>query len=109
MHWKEKVKADLDTDVALGVIEKVDGPSDWCHRMVCVRKPDGSPRRTVDLIPLNKWCEREEWVPPAPAKQARNIPRGAWKSVTDAWNGYHSVPLRESDRHLTTFITEWGR
>ena len=32
-----------------------------------------------------------------------------WKTVTDAWNGYHSVPLRESDRKLTTFITPWGR
>lgn len=27
----------------------------------------------------------------------------------DAWNGYHSVPLVESDRHLITFITPWGR
>ncbi len=27
----------------------------------------------------------------------------------DAWNGYHSVPIREEDRHLTTFITPWGR
>ena len=26
----------------------------------------------------------------------------------DAWNGYHSVPIRECDRHLTTFITPWG-
>ena len=30
-----------------------------------------------------------------------------WKTVTDAWNGYHCVPLRENDRHLTTFITPW--
>ena len=29
--------------------------------------------------------------------------------MTDAWNGYHSVPLRESDRHLTTFITPFGK
>ena len=29
--------------------------------------------------------------------------------VTDAWNGYHRVPLREADQHLTTFITPWGR
>ena len=32
-----------------------------------------------------------------------------WKTVTDAWNGYHSAPLRESDHHLTTFITPFGR
>ena len=108
LHWHEKVKTDLDQDVALGVIEPVVEPSAWYHRMVVVRKPDGNPRCTVDLIPLNKWCNREEWVPPSPAKQARNVPRHSWKYVTPAWDGYHSVPLRESNRHLTTFITQWG-
>ena len=28
--------------------------------------------------------------------------------LIDAWNGYHSIPLRESDHHLTTFITPFG-
>ena len=37
------------------------------------------------------------------------MPRNTSKTVTDAWNGYHSVPLRPEDRHLTTFITPWGR
>ena len=27
----------------------------------------------------------------------------------DAWNGYHSVPIKEEDRDVTTFITPWGR
>ena len=40
---------------------------------------------------------------------ARLVPQDTYKTVTDAWNGYHSVPLREADRHLTTFITPWGR
>jgi len=34
-----------------------------------------------------------------PFKLARRVPRDTWKTVTDAWNGYHSVPLRESDGH----------
>ena len=29
--------------------------------------------------------------------------------MTDARDGYHSVPLRAEDRHQTTFITPWGR
>ena len=37
------------------------------------------------------------------------MPPDQWKTVIGAWNGYHSVPLAEEDRHLTTFITEWGR
>ena len=28
--------------------------------------------------------------------------------VTDAWKEYHSVPLRESDCYLTTFVTPFG-
>ena len=40
---------------------------------------------------------------------ARRIPRNTYKTVTDAWNGYHSVPLREEDRHLTTFLTPFGK
>ena len=31
------------------------------------------------------------------------------KTVLNAWNGYHSVALEDSCRHLTTFITPWGR
>ena len=37
------------------------------------------------------------------------IPANVWKSKTDCWNGYHSCPLAEEDRHYTTFNMEWGR
>ena len=84
-------------------------PTQWCHRMVITRKHDGTPRRTVDLSPLNKFCRRETFASKTLFKLARHVLSNTWKSVTDAWNGYHSVPLRESDRHLTTFITPFGR
>ena len=75
LHWQDQVKADLDSDVALGVIQKVEEPSEWCQRMVCVRKRDGRPTRTVDLQPLNKFCKHKEWITNAPAKQARAVPK----------------------------------
>jgi len=83
----------------MGVIERVPfgEPVEWCHRMVMTRKHDGSPRRTVDLSPLNKHCQRETHNSESPFHLARRIPRNTWKTVTDAWNGYHSVPLRKSD------------
>jgi hypothetical protein len=111
LHWQKKVYEDLLRDEALGVIERVPygQPVDWCHRMVVTRKHDGTPRRTVDLSPLNKFCKRETFASDSPFHMARRIPGNTWKTVTDAWNGYHSVPLRESDRHLTTFITPFGR
>ena len=110
-HFKEQVHSDLLRDEALGVIESVPygEPVTWCHRMVVTRKNNGKPRRTVDLSPLNKFCKRETFASESPFQLARRIPGNTWKTVTDAWNGYHSVPLRESDRHLTTFITPFGR
>ena len=62
--------------------------------MVITRKHDGSPRRTVDLSPLNKFCKRETHAFEAPFHLARRVPRNTWKTVRDAWNGYHSVPLQ---------------
>ena len=111
LHWQDKVKAGLDRDVNLGVIEPVPvgEPVTWCHRMVVCRKKNGQPRRTVDLQALNKHCARETHHTPSPFHQAMSVPGGKKKSVFDAWNGYHSVPIRECDRHLTTFITPWGR
>ena len=105
------MKQQILDDVALGVLEPVPHgqPSEWCHRMVVTRKGDGGPRRTVDMAALNKTCLRETHHVKPPWQQARSIPRNTWKSVTDAWNGFHSVRLAEEDRHLTTFITPWGR
>ena len=110
LHWQRRVYEDLLRDEALGVIERVPygEPVTWCHRMVITRKHDGSPRRTVDLSPLNKFCRRETFASETPFHLARRIPKDTWKTVTDAWNGYHSVPLRQSDRHLTTFVTPFG-
>ena len=111
LHWQEDVKSGLLQDTRLGVIEPVPvgEPVTWCHRMVICAKKNGQPRRTVDFQPLNAHAVRETHHTQSPYHQARLVPPGKKKTVFDCWNGYHSVPLHEDDRHLTTFITPWGR
>lgn len=111
IHWQDDVKAGLDQDCRLGVIEEVppSTPVTWCHRMVISPKKNGKPRRTVDLQDLNAHATRETHHTQSPFQQARSVPRHTKKTVCDAWNGYHAVPLHPDDRHLTTFITPWGR
>ena len=110
-HWKKQVKADLDQDVRLGIIEPVpEGtPTRWCSRMVVTAKKDGNPCRTVDLTNVNKATLRETHHTPTPFNLVADIPTGTKKTVLDAWNGYHSLPLAEEARDATTFITEFGR
>ena len=31
------------------------------------------------------------------------------KTIFDNWDSYHALPIHPDDRHLTTFITPWGR
>ena len=71
-------------------------------RMVAMSKIDGTPRRTLDFQPTIKYCERE-----APFDVVSNIPPKSYKTVLDAYNGYHQVPLHVESSKLTTFIIEF--
>ena len=81
----------------------------WCHRMVICAKKNGEPRRTVDFQALNPRATRETHHTPSPFHQAWSVPHDKRKTLLDAWNGCHSLPIRKEDRHLTTFITLWSR
>ena len=110
-HWKRQVKADLDRDVRLGIIERVpQGETcDWCSRMVITPKANGKPRRTIDFQDLNNVTLREVHHTPSPINIVAQIQAGKKKTVLDAWNGFHSLMLDPDSRDLTTFNTEWGR
>jgi hypothetical protein len=70
-------------------------PITWCSRMVVNGKPDGNPRRTVDLQPQNGWSILQTHHVPSPFHLADCVPQGTKKTMTDAWNGYHSVSIHE--------------
>ena len=104
------MKADLDRDVRLGIIEKVPQGeiTEWCSRMVVTPKSNGKPRRTIDFQELNKATLREIHHTQSPINLVSQVPAGKLKTVLDAWNGYHSLLLDPESRKYTNFITEWG-
>ena len=73
--------------------------------MVVCPKKDGHPRRTVNLKALNKSAPRQTHATESPFNQAASVPKDTYKTVLDAWEGYHSIPLAKKDQHYTTFIT----
>ena len=111
LHYLDRADSLLKREESMGVITKVPNnvKTPWCHRVVWREKPNGELRKTVDLSPLNKHTVREVHAMRSPFQLAKGVPANTWRTVTDAWNGYHSIPLREEDRHLTTFLTHIGR
>ena len=110
-HWENEVKAQLEEDVKRGVVEPVPTgePTQWCARMVVVGKKNGQPRRTVDYQRLNASCQRETHHTQAPFDMVSSVPPHTYKTVADAFWGFHQVELDADSRKLTTFITPWGR
>lgn len=106
----DKVKSELDRDVAMGIIEPVppNTPVVWCTRMVIVPKKSGEHRRTVDLQKLNKNTIRKTHHTESPFHLASQCPENYLKSVLDVYSSYHLVLLLGEDKDLTTFITSWG-
>lgn len=110
-HWEREVKKQLDDDVRMGVLLPVPAgeSTEWCARMVVVAKKSGRPRRTVDYQRLNACCSRETHHTRAPFDIVSSVPTRTYKTVADAFSGFHQVELDEASSRLTTFITPWGR
>ena len=81
LHWQDEVKAGLNRDVRLGVLEPVPigEPVTWYHRKVICAKKKGSLRRTNDFQPLNLHATRETHHTQSPFHQARAVPQGKKK------------------------------
>merc|ERR1712082_427555 len=110
-HWQDQVRDEIERDIQLGVLERVphNTPVTWCSRMHVVTKKSGEPRRVIDFRAVNAASRRQTHYVEPPFAQARGVPPKTWRYTSDAWNGYHSVPVDPRDRHVTTFITPWGR
>ena len=94
---------------ASGVISKVDQPTEWCSGMVIVLKKSGGIRICVDLKPLNESIRQEMYPMPHVNETLALLAEAKVFSKLDANSGFWQVPLAESCRHLTTFITPFGR
>ena len=93
----------------LGVISKVDQPTDWCAGMVVVPKKEGKVRICVDLTKLNLSVKRETNPLPKIDNLLAQINGSKRFSKVDANSGFWQEKLAEDSRLLTMFITPFGR
>ena len=55
----EQLKTELERITKMGVIEKVEEPSEWCHPILVAIKPSGKIILCIDLTKLNKATKQE--------------------------------------------------
>ena len=106
---RSKVAEELDRMEKAGVISKVTEPTEWCAGMVVVPKKSGNVRICVDLKPLNQSVLREVHPLPKVDETLAQLAGAKVFSKLDANSGFWQIPLSQSSRLLTTFITPMGR
>ena len=103
------VKQELQRMEELGVIAKVEAPTEWCAGMVVVPKSNGKVRICMDLTQLNQSVRRERHLLPAVDQTLAQLVGARIFSKLDANSGFWQIPLAAESALLTTFITPFGR
>lgn len=106
--WKERevVQNQVDGMLRKGIIEHSDSP--WCAPVVLVKKKDGDWRFCVDYRRLNEVTVKDAYPLPRIADSLSRLEGSRYFSIMDLQSGNHQVPLKESDRPKSAFITADG-
>lgn len=93
----------------MGVVEKIEEPTDWCSPVLVVPKKNNSIRVCIDFTQLNKAVKREYHPLPTTEETISELGKAKYFSKLDANSGYWQMKLNEESQQLTKFITPFGR
>ena len=104
-----KLKDELERMEVLGVINKVNEPTDWVSSLAIIEKPDGNLRVCLDPKPLNKAIKRQHYPLPTTEDIFSRMEGATIFSKLDASAGYWQIPVDNESSKLLTFNTPFGR
>ena len=106
---RDDIKMELDEMESIGVIKKVNEPTDWVNSAAYSRKSSGRLRICLDPKDLNRAIKRNHHVTPTLEELTHKFAGSTIFSKVDARHGYWSVALDEESSMLTTFNSPFGR
>ena len=114
VHLRDLYKEEIDKMLELGVITRVDTPTDWVNSIVLSETTNEKGEITklrvcLDPRDLNKWIKREQHYTKAIDEVVTQLNDAKFFTLVDAKKGYWHVPLDEASSYLTTFSTPFGR
>ncbi len=92
-----------------GVMQDVEGPTDWLHNLAITEKKNGNMRICLDPRPLNKVIKRERHQIPTMADVQARLAGKAVFTVVDMKDAFWHVKLSNESAKMCAFSTPWGR
>lgn len=103
---REKVKRIIDDLCTNGIIRESE--SEYASPVIVVPKKNGELRLCVDYRALNKKTYKDKYPMPLIEDQVDNLSGQEYFTTLDLASGYHQIPIAESSKHLTAFVTQDG-
>ncbi|KAL6459873.1 hypothetical protein MHYP_G00316320 [Metynnis hypsauchen] len=91
----EKVKEELKRMEEMGVISRIEKPTEWCAGIVVVPKPNCKIRLCVDLTKLNESMCRERHILPSVDQSLAQLNGAQFFTKLDARSGFWQIPLAQ--------------
>ena len=106
---RQQLKKELDRQVEVGFLAKVNEPTDWVNSRVIAEKSNGKVRLCIDPKDLNKEIKREHFQIPTKEDIIGKLENASCFSKVDAAAGFNQIRLARPSSLLTTFNTPYGR
>ncbi|CAM5158112.1 unnamed protein product [Eretmochelys imbricata] len=103
---KTAIEREIQDMLQMGVIRPSE--SAWASPVVLVPKPDGEIRFCVDYRKLNAVTRPDNYPMPRTDELLEKLGRAQFISTLDLTKGYWQVPLDESAKERSAFITHLG-
>ncbi|XP_030587995.1 uncharacterized protein K02A2.6-like [Archocentrus centrarchus] len=103
------LKKELERMMQMGVIERVEEPTDWVNSITCVKKNTGDIRVCLDPKDLNENIKREHYQIPKREEIMSEMAGAKFFSKLDASHGFWQLRLDPESSKYTTFNTPFGR
>jgi len=102
----DEIDNQVDGLLENGLIQPAASP--WASNIVLVKKKDGSFCLYVDYRRLNSVTYQDSYPLPHIDTCLSSMNGAIWFTTLDLHSGYHNIPIRESDKDKTAFITRRG-
>lgn len=105
----DQLKNELNKLEKMGIIKKVNVPTEWVNSIVVIKKPNNELRICLDPQDLNKNLKREHFPMATVEEIMGKMSEACIFSRLDAKKGFYQISLSEESSKLTTFNTPFGR
>lgn len=112
LHWQKEAQEVIDVLLKQGVLEVVEGVTEWISPAHFVPKDGGRAglRLVTDFTRLNKFVKRPVHPFPSASEIMQNIsPQAKYFCCIDAKMGYYQIGLDIESRKYTTFLLPTGK